>query len=287
MRLMMSSFVLAGVLITGGCQQAPVVQQSAKPINLLGDLQMRSAQSTFTSSTTTETGGILVNTLGMRMVPVEATTFTMGSPMSESGRLEDEHQHPVRISKRFYMATTEVTQAQWMKVMRSEPWKGMKYVAIGRDQPATHITYDDAVQFCWALSRLENATYRLPTESEWELAARTGGEGAYGISGSLDEYAWTDINVLKSYPAVVATRKVSGAGLFDMHGNVAEWCSDWYGPYPRSLVTDPTGPSTGEYRIVRGGAWDSGARFCRSAYRNGTDGQSRSGSVGLRVVLVK
>lgn len=286
MRLMMSSFVVAAALAAGGCQQSQVAQQPDKPINLLGDLSTRSAQSTFTSSTS-EAGGTLVNTLGMRMVPIEPATFTMGSPMSEGGRQEDEHQHPVRISTRFHMGATEVTQGQWLKVMRTEPWKGMKDVAIGRDQPVTYVTHNEAMQFCMLLSRLENATYRLPTEAEWELAARAGSDGAYGITSDLNDHAWTSSSALKPHAAAVATRKANSAGLYDMHGNVAEWCSDWYGPYPRSLVTDPTGPATGEYRIVRGGGWDSAPRFCRSAYRTGTDAQTRSGSIGFRVVLVK
>ncbi len=287
MRLMISSWVVAAALAAGGCQQNRMAQPPDKPINLLGDLPTRSTQSTFTSATTTEAGGILVNTLGMRLIPVGPATFTMGSPMSEGGRQEDEHQHPVRISGRFHMGNTEVTQGQWLKVMRTEPWKGMKDVAIGRDQPVTHVTHNEAMQFCMLLSRLENATYRLPTEAEWELAARAGGEGAFGVTGDLNDHAWTGANALKPHAAAVATRKAGPTGLYDMHGNVAEWCSDWYAPYPRSPVTDPAGPAAGEYRIVRGGGWDSAPRFCRSAYRTGTDAQTRSGGIGFRVVLVK
>ena len=288
MRFMICLLFLATMMMAGGCQQKQMVQEPVKEINLLGDLQTRSAQTSYTSATTTiEAGGVIVNTLGMRMVPVQAATFTMGSPMSEGGRQEDEHQHPVRISRRYHISSTEVTQAQWLKVMRTEPWRGMKNVAMGRDQPATHMTHDEAVQFCLLMSRIENATYRLPTEAEWELAARGGSDQAYGISGELNDHAWTDANSMKNHAATVGTRKASEAGVFDMHGNVAEWCSDWYGPYPRSLVTDPTGPATGDYRIVRGGAWDSSPRFCRSAYRTGTEPQTRSASIGLRVVLVK
>ncbi len=159
-------------------------------------------------------------------------------------------------------------------------------MTAGKDQPATHMSYDEAVQFCVLLGRMENANYRLPTEAEWELACRSGAGGAYNHEGGLKDIAWTDANTENAAMAV-AKKKANALGLYDMHGNVAEWCADWYGNYPRQSVTDPAGPATGEYRVVRGGAWDGAARFCRCAYRSGTDPQTRSNAIGLRVVLVK
>ena len=288
MRAICVSSVAAIALMVGGCQQAKPVEKVEKPINLLGDLQMRSTStSVYTTTTQPVDEGLIVNTLGMRMVAVMPATFTMGSTMNETGRQEDEHRHEVRLTKRYHIATTEVTQSQWVKVMRTEPWYGMKYIAVGKDQPATHMTHAEAMQFCVLLSRLENASYRLPTEAEWEYASRGGLDGPFGIEGSHMDFAWTDANSIKDHASAVARKKSNALGLFDMHGNVAEWCSDWYAPYPRSLVTDPTGPASGEYRVVRGGGWDSAARFCRSAYRAGMDAQTSSASVGFRVVLVK
>lgn len=288
MRSICISSVAVIALMAGGCQQAKPVVKEEKPLNLLGDLQMRSATtSVYTATTQASDGGIIVNTLGMRMVPIAPATFTMGSTMNEAGRQEDEHRHEVRITKPYHIATTEVTQSQWVKVMRTQPWYGKKSIATGKDQPATHMTHAEAVQFCLLLSRLENATYRLPTEAEWELACRGGLDGAYGIEGSHIDFAWTDANTMGDTAATVARKKPNALGMYDMHGNVAEWCSDWYGPYPRAAVVDPTGPGAGEYRIVRGGAWDAAPRFCRSAYRAGTDAQTSSATIGLRVVLVK
>ena len=125
---------------------------------------------------------------------------------------------------------------------------------------------------------------RLPTEAEWEYACRAGTTGAYGGSGNLDEMGWYDGNSGdKTHP--VGQKKPNAWGLCDMHGNVWEWCSDWFGDYPSGSVTDPTGPSSGSYRVLRGGSWRSVAWGCRSAYRcYGYDPDGRFNSIGLRLL---
>jgi formylglycine-generating enzyme required for sulfatase activity len=286
----MAAVITALAVPPSGCQQAaPVVKAPRQEINLLGDLEMRSTTTVYTAATGPAANGIVVNTLGMRMIAVQPTTFAMGSPMNEAGRQDDEARHEVRLTRVYHIASTEVTQSQWQKVMRTAPWRGQKGAIDGKDQPATHLTHAEAVQFCVLLSRMENANYRLPTEAEWENACRAGNDGPYHSDGHPGEFAWTDANTTQNNAAPVAKKKPNALGLYDMHGNVAEWCADWYGNYPRTgaAQSDPAGPAEGEFRVVRGGGWDSSLRFCRSAYRTGMDPQSRSGAVGLRVVLIK
>jgi len=293
MRLLgaLSASILSLTLTGAGCQQAAPAPKAQQPINLLGDLETRVTTSTFVTSSGKADNSVIVNTLGMRMVAVQPGTFAMGSPMNEAGRQDDEFRHEVRIARKFHIGATEVTQGQWRTVMKTQPWHQQRGAVPGKDQPATHMTYAEAELFCVLLGRMENAQYRLPSEAEWEFACRGGagggGGGPYGTDGAVNDFAWTDANTPHNNAGAVAKKAANRLGLFDMHGNVAEWCADWYGAYPRETVADPKGPATGEYRVVRGGGWDSSPRFCRSAYRSGMDPQTSSDSVGLRVVLVK
>ncbi len=271
------------------CQQTAPAPAPPKEINLLGSLERRSTTTVHTSSpTTTESNGkVIVNALGMRMLVVEPGTFQRGSPPHEAGRLQDEISYEVRLTQRFYMSATEVTQQQWHQIMRTQPWVAQRDAVVGQDQPATHMTHAEARQFCVLLSRVENANYRLPTEAEWEYVCRAGSGGPFGVSGSLEEHAWTAENAPRRHAEPVGRKKANAWGFFDMHGNVAEWCGDWYGPYPRSATTDPTGPAVGEYRVARGGSYDVSPRFSRAAYRAGMDEHTRGGNLGLRVVLIR
>ena len=146
----------------------------------------------------------------------------------------------------------------------------------GADRPVENVMLNDCVTFCKRLTEKERAEgklpegaeYRLPTEAEWEYACRAGSEARYGFGNSetdLGEYAWYRENCGRTHP--VGMKKANAWGLFDMHGNVWEWCHDWYGEYQSSRVSDPEGPATGAYRVMRGGSRGSDARLCRSAYR--------------------
>ena len=210
---------------------------------------------------------------GIELVYIPAGTFMMGSPADEAGRFDNEAQHRATLSQGFYMGKYEVTQAQWVRVMHSNPLEFK-----GDALPVEQVSWDDCQSFC------SQAGLRLPTEAEWEYACRAGSTGAYGGSGKLDEVGWFYDNSGRTTHAV-GQKKPNGWGLYDMHGNVWEWCSDWYGAYPTGDATDPTGAATGSGRVLRGGSWGSDARYCRSADRGWGEPGYRGGRLGFRVVL--
>jgi len=220
------------------------------------------------------------------MVEIPGGSFMMGSPRGEAGRDDDEGpQHQVTISS-FQMGKYEVTQAQWRAVA------GLPKVKIdlnpdptnfkGDNLPVELVSWEEAVEFCERLSRATGKTYRLPTEAEWEYACRSGTTGPY--AGDLNSMAWYSSNS-GDKTHEVGTKEANGFGLYDMHGNVWEWCMDWYSGnyYNQSPSTDPVGPSTGSYRVLRGGSWLYGAQFCRSAYRNGNAPGFRYDYLGFRL----
>jgi formylglycine-generating enzyme required for sulfatase activity len=237
-------------------------------------------------------GHIVNNSIDMQLVHIEGGTFTMGSPLSESGRQSDEKQHQVTISHDFLMQTTEVTQLQWKAIMGTEPWKGKEFANIGPTNPATYVSWNDAVDFCAALSANEGETYRLPTEAEWEYACRAGGTGAWSFGDdkeALVDSAWFSINSLDAgerFAHPSAKKTPNALGLFDMHGNVYEWCHDLYSPdyYITGQFIDPRGPKLGETRVLRGGSWGNTAELTRSAHRNQDDAVQRHPHDGFRVV---
>ena len=214
--------------------------------------------------------------LDMTFNMIPAGTFLMGSPESEADREDDETQHKVTISKAFYMQTTEVTQGQWKSVMGTEPWKGEDYVKEGPNYAASYVSWDEAVAYCEKLSEKEGKTYRLPTEAEWEYACRAGTETAWSFGDDekvLGDYAWYDENaddIGEKYAHQVGLKKPNAFGLYDMHGNVYEWCHDYYEEdyYKQSPEKDPTGPTRGSFRVFRGGSWLIASRFTRSAFRS-------------------
>jgi len=229
--------------------------------------------------------GTVTNSIGMKLAYIPPGRFLMGSPPTEKNRDPDEGpQHSVEISKGFYIGVTEVTQAQWQAVMGSN-----NSYFKGENLPAEMLSWEQAAEFCRRLSALENKTYRLPTEAEWEYACRAGSTGrfCFGESDSaLGEYAWFAENS-DSTTHPVATKRPNAYGLYDMHGNVWEWCSDWYDPnyYARSPATDPCGPATGQYRVLRGGSRAHYGRYCRSANRRWVSPTISSSIDGFRVVL--
>ena len=205
----------------------------------------------------------------MEFVLIEAGTFTMGSPPTEPGRDADEGPvHEVTISQRFYLGKYEVTQGEWHAVMGSNP---SLHSNCGRTCPVERVSWEDAQAFIVALNRREGVTvYRLPTEAEWEYAARAGTQTAYHFGTAASElalYAWYGELRLFGSIRPVGQKRPNAWGLYDMHGNVWEWVADWYGAYPQGSVTDPRGPATGASRVFRGGSWDFNARECRAANR--------------------
>jgi sulfatase modifying factor 1 len=235
----------------------------------------------------------ITNTIEMQLKLIPGGTFTMGSPETAKDRGEDEHQHKVTISKAFYMQTTEVTQGQWKAVMGTEPWMGKSIGKEGANYPACVVTWDDAVAFCRKLSAKEGKMYRLPTEAQSEYACRAGTKTTWSFGNNEDalgDYAWYYKNawdIGEKYAHLVGLKKPNAFGLYDMHGNVFEWCNDFYEPdyYKQSPETDPTGPARGSFRVVRGGSWFLfNARYPRSADRNGIEPNSIWANVGFRVV---
>jgi len=243
----------------------------------------------------------ITNSIGMRLVLIPPGEFMMGSPESEQNRYESEHQHRVRITKGFYLGINEVTQAEFEEVMGRNP-SGFTSVA-GQDTgrfPVEDVSWDDAVEFCGKLSRLPEErragrVYRLPTEAEWEYACRAGTTSVFHFGDTLSStqanfngdhpYGAASKGPYLRRPAQVGSYQPNAWGLFDMHGNIWEWCSDRYADYYRhSPVDDPQGP-LGVYRVLRGGSWCGLGRLCRSAYRDGYGPGYRDDFFGVRVAL--
>ncbi len=230
----------------------------------------------------------VVNSIGLQLLLIPAGEFQMGSPDSDSDAYDDEKpQHTVRITKPFYLGVTEVTQEQYERVMGTNP----SYFK-GAQLPVETVSWVDAMEFCRKLSelpgeRIAGRVYRLPTEAEWEYACRAGSKTKWSFGdaeSSLGDYAWYTSNSGRK-THTVGTKKPNAWGLYDMHGNVWEWCSDWYKPdYTTTTVSDPTGPATGSIRVYRGGSWGNYAGQGRSAFRDGGTPDS-GGGLGFRLAF--
>lgn len=234
------------------------------------------------------------NQLGMKLVLIPPGEFQMGSLASHNE--EELPRHRVRITRPFYLGKYEVTQGEYERVM-AENRSTFAPNGLGKDRvagantnqhPAEMVSWFKAREFCKRLGQQEGAAYRLPTEAEWEYACRAGSDGDFGSPATEENmatFAWCSANADEKTHSV-GTRLPSQFGLHDMQGNVAEWCSDWFGPkyYLASPIDDPTGPETGAERVVRGGDWFVGAAGLRSALRNGYTPTSEGGVTGFRVV---
>ena len=241
-----------------------------------------------------------INPLGMKLVLIPAGTFAMGS---SDGHENERPPHEVEITRPFYIGATEVTQGQYQAVMGVNPSDfcaaGAKASAVAgedtRDFPVENVSYEDAVAFCHRLASLENlpkGTYRLPTEAEWEYAARGGDSGEHATAirhgMGLERFAWFAENA-DYRPHGVAQRLPNGYGLYDTAGNVSEWCSDWFDAehYRRSQRQDPQGPAApGDTpaKVLRGGHWIAGATACRATDRDAMAPQAKQRISGFRVV---
>ncbi|MBV8780213.1 MAG: formylglycine-generating enzyme family protein [Phycisphaerae bacterium] len=269
-----------------------------------------------------------VNSLAMRFVHIPAGQFMMGSAAGEVGRFDDEKLHQVTLTTPFLIATTHTTRAQFAAFVNDtgyqtdaekEGWAwalkngapakvdGASWKSPGFDQaddhPVVEVSWNDATAFCNWLSRKETKRYRLPTESEWEYAARAGSTTAYPWGDNPDDgggwancadqslktqfsgatiFNWNDGYV---YTSPVGKFRPNAWGVYDMIGNANEWCADWYGEYPNGAFTDPVGPATGQARVLRGGSWYRAPRYCRCASRSNIAPEYRNDGVGFRVVL--
>ncbi len=264
------------------------------------------------------TTGIAANSVEMKLLYIPAGKFTMGSSKSEVGRGRDEDQKEVTLTQPFLMAETEVTQKQWAYVMGSSLQElidskegplgrgaNLKNTpsAIGDNQPMCFVSYEDALAFCEKLTAMdrekgiinESMQYTLPTEAQWEYAARAGTTTvfAYGdVLTSADANFYgvlpygTDVEgEYREKTTDVKTFKPNAWGLYDMHGNVYEWCLDWYTEQILGGV-DPAEMTTGDSRCIRGGPWNRKATSLRSAYRYSYDHTQRTNNIGFRVILI-
>lgn len=233
--------------------------------------------------------------LNMRMVYVEGGTFTMGCT-SEQGSDCDDDESPNRHTtvNSFYIGMLEITQEQWEQVMgtsiyqqrnKANPEWPMR--GTGADYPMYYVSWEEAKEFCVRLSRQTGKAYRLPTEAEWEYAARGGkkAEGAkYSGGWDVNEVAWYTGNSGNS-THVCGTKKANALGIYDMSGNVWEWCEDWFGPYLSYDTNNPKGASTGSGRVLRGGSWYDDAGNCRVSNRGNGSPVNRGNNGGFRLVL--
>jgi formylglycine-generating enzyme required for sulfatase activity len=217
-----------------------------------------------------------INGIEIKMVSVPGGTFVMGSPTSEAGRDQDEGPPTAVTVQSFYMSEYEVTQAQYKAVMGTSP-SNFK----SDDLPVDTITWDNAVQFCQKLSAGTGRDYRLPTEAQWEFAARAGTTGPW--AGDLDAIAWYRGNS-ESRTHPVGQKRPNAFGLYDMNGNVWEWCESKYKPYPYKGDDGREDLQGNEVRVMRGGSWDNTAASCRSAYRRRVIPDVRS--IGFRIILI-
>ena len=237
------------------------------------------------------------NVINTNLVWILPGTFVMGSPTNEVGRDPDELQHPVTISRGFFISKYLVSQGDFLSVMGSNP-SYFQGAHGGTDlaRPVEQVYWYSAVAYCMQLTQNEQAAgrlptnwvYRLPTEAEWEYACRAGTTNRFSYGDdpgylNLTNYAWYSANS-GSITHDLAQKLPNPSGLFDMHGNVYEWCQDWYDVYTNSLAVDPQGPASGLEKVFRGGGWAYAPQFCRSAGRYNGDPTVSYSWVGFRVV---
>jgi formylglycine-generating enzyme required for sulfatase activity/TolB-like protein len=239
---------------------------------------------------------LITNKQGMTFALIPAGTFLMGSSGGDKYVNKDETPpHRVTISRPFYMQTTEVTQGQWREIMGANP---SHFRSCGDDCPVEQVSWQEVQTFIRKLNQKEKTdTYRLPTEAEWEYAARGGAkqESWSGTSAEdqLTEYIHYDIyrssgqSSAQRQPLPVKSKKPNSFGLYDMNGNVAEWVDDWYGEYSADQITNPRGPASGVYRVYRGGSFADKAEKCRTASRSGLAPANGDSTIGFRLVKTR
>ena len=231
------------------------------------------------------------NSIGMKFVWIAPGNFVMGSPKEELKRQDNETQHKVTLTKGFYMGVYTVTQEQWKEVMGNNPsfFKGEKNL------PVEMVSWDDCQAFIKKLREKDKKVYRLPSEAEWEFSCRAGTKTPFHFGEAIStdqanyngDYTYGDgkkgVYIGKTTP--VGSFPANAWGLHDMHGNVFQWCQDWYGDYPQKDVVDPIGSEKGQFRVLRGGSWNVFPLNCRSACRDWSGPGVRSYYFGFRVAF--
>jgi formylglycine-generating enzyme required for sulfatase activity len=269
-------FLLTAALPSCFAQTDDAAEKAAKPVSSEAIVSLRAGSFEIPDS------------MGIRMIRIEKGKMTMGSPADEPGRWDDEMQHTVTVSRPFYVAETEITQEQYIPVVipdykpmflsaaaygfsLPEVHSGGPFNTVSRNiidsskHPMEGVIWEKAVEFCDKITERERTAgrlpegyvYRLPTEAEWEYACRAGTTGRFNAEGAVNGFAVAGPNLETTKP-VKEGRKPNAWGLYDVHGNVYEWCLDWYGPYDSGEVTDPVGPAKGEKKVARGGCYLSG-----------------------------
>ena len=242
------------------------------------------------NTTNASTRQAFTNSLSMKLAFIPAGTFMMGSPATEAGPKEDETQHEVTLTTSFFLGITQVTQEQWQELMGTNPsfFRGVKHL------PVENVSWDDAVEFCYRLSQKEGRRYRLPTEAEWEYACRAGTTTPFNTGTTItptqanfavNDYDGEPLAPHVNHTAPVASYAANAYGLYDMHGNVYEWCSDWFDDYPTGAMTDPKGPQSRGWRVIRGGCCRSPITALRSANRYFRAQAERYRLTGFRIAL--
>ncbi len=257
-------------------EQNPLVGHASSGRDIFNNANVAGAPLTLT------VGGA---TFYMRWCP--KGTFLMGSPCDENDRYADETQHRVTLTKGFWMGATQITQGQWAAVMGDNPAYNKESLSF----PVEMVSWDDCQKFVERLNSQaarsgETFRFALPTEAQWEYACRAGSGKPFGVARS----GWGDHFWSSSYSDgetnAVGRSLPNSWGIFDMHGNVWEWCQDWLGEYPNGEATDPVGPRSGSARVIRGGGYDSEEKYCRSAMRLSCSAEKRCSNLGLRVVVI-
>jgi formylglycine-generating enzyme required for sulfatase activity len=255
---------------------------SETPSSRSGETQVAVAIPPVTPPVQPPTGKTWTNGIGIEFVLIQASTFQMGSNYRDTFN-DKKPAHQMRISRPFYLGKYEVTQDQWQAIMGDNPSQFKGYPTL----PVDSVSWEDVQEFIRRINaRKDGAQYRLPTEAEWEYAARAGTTTDYSFGDDarqLGEYAWYQENAeRKTHP--VGRKQPNPWGLYDMYGNVWEWVQDWYGPYTAGAAVDLAGPSSGSDRVLRGGGWLSGARLCRSAVRDRHAPGNRGALLGVRLL---
>jgi formylglycine-generating enzyme required for sulfatase activity len=225
------------------------------------------------------------NGIGIKFVSIPAGTFVMGSPKDETGRKPDEVPHKVTLTKGFFLSVTLVTKRQWNAVMNEDG----KLPRADRDLPMETVSWGDCQEFLKKLRAKDGKPYRLPTEAEWEYACRAGTTTAYHGGNTLSTRQANFGKGMKGASKLATTPvgryPANPWGLHDMHGNLWEWCQDWYNDYPPKDTTDPHGSKDGTERVLRGGSFTDIAQHCRSATRHKCEPNVRDHTIGFRVCM--
>jgi formylglycine-generating enzyme required for sulfatase activity len=295
MRYLALAACLIPVVVGHGHGDEPVNEDPA-PVGLLAPFDLPTAMDAQKAWTRhlKKPSYVEKNSIGMELILIPAGTFRMGSPLTERDRGKMEAQVDVTLTRPFYLGIKEVTQGQWRAVMGTRPWKRELNVAEGDTFPATCISWTDAQEFCRKMSEKEKIEYRLPTEAEWEYACRAGTTTRFSFGESEDElsdHAWWGALIGKGgierehFAHQVGQKMPNAFGLYDMHGNVWEWCEDYFADQLPGKTDPLVVDGASSAHVVRGGGWSLAESYCRSAFRSWYAAKARINYLGFRVAF--